>query len=209
MFKGQLCPGEHQPILDRDVFQAVQRKLADQHNGYRAVRAKSKALLIGRIRDDRGNRMTPSHSRNGSARYRYYVSSALIQGQPETAGSVARAPAAKVEAIVVDALRRHLGGDAPIDDAELIASCVHQIEVRQTEIAISLLTDDQTSDDEEPTPVLAVPWRKLPCRRHRHVIVPETASPTDVLPMRSETGPSSSPRSHVVASGWPKSRPAP
>jgi site-specific DNA recombinase len=115
------------------------------------------------------------------------ASSALIQGRPETAGSVARTPAAAVEAIVVDAVRRHLGDDASIDDTELIASSVHQIEVRRTEIAISFLRDDQTSDDEEPTPVLTVPWRKLPFRRHRHVVVPETASPADILPMRPET----------------------
>jgi hypothetical protein len=48
------------------------------------------------IFDDRGNRMSPSHSRKGSTRHLYYVSTALIQGRPQTAGSVARVPAAKV-----------------------------------------------------------------------------------------------------------------
>jgi hypothetical protein len=56
----------------------------------------------GRIFDDRGNRMSPSHSRKGSTRHRYYVSSALIQGQPQSAGFVARVPAAKIEAVVLD-----------------------------------------------------------------------------------------------------------
>ncbi len=64
---------------------------------------------MGRIFDDRGNRMSPSHSRKGGSRHRYYVSSALIHGQPKSAGSVARVPAAKVEAVVVDAVRRHIG----------------------------------------------------------------------------------------------------
>jgi hypothetical protein len=40
MFKGQICPAEHPPILDRDLFEAVQQKLAGQRNGHRAVRAR-------------------------------------------------------------------------------------------------------------------------------------------------------------------------
>jgi site-specific DNA recombinase len=31
----------------------------------------SLAILMGRIFDDRGNRMTPSHSNKGGVRYRY------------------------------------------------------------------------------------------------------------------------------------------
>jgi hypothetical protein len=99
LFKGQICPAEHPPILDRDLFEAVQRKLAEQTNGHRAARANPDALLTGRIFDDRGNRMSPSHSRNGVARHHYYVSSALIQGRPQAAGSVTRVPAAKIEAM--------------------------------------------------------------------------------------------------------------
>jgi hypothetical protein len=46
VFKGQICPAEHPPILDRDLFEAVERKLAEQHNGYRAARASPEALLM-------------------------------------------------------------------------------------------------------------------------------------------------------------------
>src|SRR6202795_185807 len=69
VFRGEIYPAEHPPILDRDLFEAVQRRLAEQRNGYRAARAGSEALLMGRIFDDRGNRMSPSHSRYGAARY--------------------------------------------------------------------------------------------------------------------------------------------
>jgi hypothetical protein len=54
---------EHPPILDRDLFETVQRKLAEQHNGYHAGRRSSEAVLMGLIFDDRANRMSPSHSR--------------------------------------------------------------------------------------------------------------------------------------------------
>jgi site-specific DNA recombinase len=188
VFRDQICPAEHPPILDRDLFEAVQLKLAEQHNGYRAARAGSEALLAGRIFDDRGNRMSPSHSRKGSTRHRYYVSSALIQGQSQSAGSITRVPAAKVEAAIVEAVRRHIGPDAPVDATELITTHVGQIEVRRTEIAISLLGDDHASRDEKDNPlILTVPWSKTPHRRHRDVIVPEGFSGARALPIRSDT----------------------
>jgi site-specific DNA recombinase len=59
-FKGVICPAEHPPILDRDLFEDV--KLVEQRNGYRAVRASLGALLTGRIFDDFGNRMSPSQA---------------------------------------------------------------------------------------------------------------------------------------------------
>ena len=188
VFRGQICPAEHPPILDRDLFEAVQRNSPSSTMAIVRPRASREALLMGRIFDDRGNRMSPSHSRKGAARYGYYVSSALIQGQPQSAGSVARVPAAKIEAVVLDAVRRHIGHDAPIDNTELITTYVRRIEVRRTEIAISLLSEDHASEDEKDDPlVLTVPWSKTPHRRHRDVIAPEGSSRAQVLPIRSDT----------------------
>jgi site-specific DNA recombinase len=208
VFRDQICPAEHPPILDRDLFEAVQLKLAEQHNGYRAARAGSEALLVGRIFDDRGNRLSPSHSRKGGARYGYYVSSALIQGQPQSTGSITRVPAAKVEAVIVEAVRRHVGPDAPVDTTELITTHLRQIEVRRTEIVISLKSGDRVSEDETDNPlILTVPWSKTPHRRHRDVIAPENPSRTPVLPIRSDAS-SWSPPSRADGSGCPRSRPA-
>src|SRR5260370_31176581 len=75
MFKGEVLPGEQAAILDRDLFDAVQAKLNEQRNTHTLARSKSESLLIGRIYDDRGNRMTPSHVRKGGIQYRYYLSS--------------------------------------------------------------------------------------------------------------------------------------
>ena len=81
-FKGEILKGEQPAIVDRDLFEAVQAKLSEQVNGHKAARMKSDALLIGRIFDDRGNRMSPSHARKGSVKYRYYLSSACRIGPP-------------------------------------------------------------------------------------------------------------------------------
>jgi site-specific DNA recombinase len=187
LFKGEICPAEHQPILDRDLFEAVEQKLTAHQNGRRTARTSSTALLTGRIFDDRGNRMSPSHSRKGATRHRYYVSSALIQGRLQAAGSAARIPAAKIEAAIVDAVRRHIGPDATSDDIALINAHVERIEVGQTEIAISLQSEDHPSSD-DPTPsVVTVTWSKTAHRRYRDVIVPEGPSPTGGLPIRADS----------------------
>src|SRR5438477_5927362 len=89
-FKSEVLPGEQPAILDRDLFDAVQTKLTEQVNSHKTVRMRSEASLAGRIFDDRGNRMTASHVRKRGVKYRYDLSPALLQGQPEQAGSVSR-----------------------------------------------------------------------------------------------------------------------
>src|SRR5260221_14656659 len=75
--------------------------------------ADSPAILMGRIFDDRGNRMTPSHSNKAGVRYRYYVSHALLQRRKDEAGGVARVPAGQVEAAGVEAGRPKLMEKTP------------------------------------------------------------------------------------------------
>jgi site-specific DNA recombinase len=72
--RGEVCPAEHEPILARELFDAVRVKLANQHQTFLRGRTGSAALLMGKIYDDRGNRMTPTHAQNAGRRYRYYVS---------------------------------------------------------------------------------------------------------------------------------------
>src|SRR3954463_1410865 len=85
--KGASHPGQHEPIIAPALFEAVQEKLTSNLNGPRMQRAASGALLLGRIFDDRGNRMSPSTAKKRELRYRYYVSSVLAQGRRSEAGS--------------------------------------------------------------------------------------------------------------------------
>ena len=107
-FKGEILPGEQPAILDRKLFESVQRKLDEQRTNHSTTRTNSESLLMGRIFDDRGNRMTPSYARKNGKRYRYYLSSPLSQGQAEHAGSVRRVPASEIETLVIDAVRKRL-----------------------------------------------------------------------------------------------------
>src|SRR5262245_4016489 len=100
--------GEHEPIVDRKLFEAVQARLAHSAAARKLRFNSSPAILTGRIFDDRGNRMTPTHTNKRGARYRYYVSHAIMQGRNQEAGSVNRVPAPEVENAVVSAVRKHL-----------------------------------------------------------------------------------------------------
>ena len=108
-YKGELLRGEQPAILDRKIFDTVQAKLDEQRNGTLSARTSSDAVLMGRIFDDRGNRMTPTSKLKKGVRYRYYISTVLNQGQAKKAGSMARVPADLVERLIVEAVRRHLG----------------------------------------------------------------------------------------------------
>jgi hypothetical protein len=104
---------------------------------------------------------------------------------------------------------QQIGHDAPIDNTELITTYVRQVEVRRTEIAISLLSEDQASEDENDNPlVLTVPWSKTPHRRHRDVIAPEGPRSSSLSPPAVDRlGLTNNPRikhckaSHLVACG--------
>ena len=109
-----------------------------RRTNHTATRMQSEALLTGRIFDDRGNRMSPSHARKGDIKYRYYLSSALLNGAADRAGSVRRVPATEIEALVIKSVREHLKPAQPIDDRNLIDTHVARVEVQPNQLIIQL-----------------------------------------------------------------------
>jgi site-specific DNA recombinase len=79
--QGTAYPGQHKAILDLELWQIVQGKLA-VHRQERAlaVGAEAPSLLAGLIADADGNRMTPAHATKSAKRYCYYVSASLLAG---------------------------------------------------------------------------------------------------------------------------------
>ena len=139
---------------------------------------KSEALLAGRIFDDRGNRMSPSHARKGGIKYRYYLSSALLQGAAERAGSVRRVPAAEIEALVAKSVRDHLEPSSQMDDRDLVDTHVARVEVQPEQLVIELAKRKRpiVSASEAAMALFDVPWQKTPATRRREILVPEAAS---------------------------------
>jgi hypothetical protein len=106
---GNWFKGEHDAIVDRPTFDRIQQLLTTKAQGRKAKRSESGALLAGKLYDDRGNRMSPSFSSKNGVRYRFYVSSALLRGRKEAAGSVSRIAATEIESAVLTALSDRKG----------------------------------------------------------------------------------------------------
>jgi len=140
VYRGEVYRGEHEAILERTLFEAVQAKLA-ANTVARQVQIKgSPAILTGRIFDDRGNRMSPTHSNKRGVRYRYYVSHMLLQNRKSEAGSVPRVPAPEIEALVLDGVRKHLASttELPIADRDLIDHYVERVIIRSQAVEVSI-----------------------------------------------------------------------
>jgi hypothetical protein len=175
VYRGEVHCGEHEPILHSTLFEAVQAKLAAQAVARRCRLRGSPALLSGRLFDNRGNRMSPTHTNKGGVRYRYYVSQAVLPGKPPPPGLVSRVPAPEIEALVVAALRKHLnasgaGEPLPDNDRDLFARHLERVtltpnhlELRLRQSVDAAQSHDPANNDSSGPPVasvttIAVPW---------------------------------------------------
>jgi site-specific DNA recombinase len=114
-----LChPGQHQAILERAVWERTQQQLRE-HTVRCKIRDASveKSPLTGRLVDENGDGLTPSHARKGERKYRYYVSRSFpAQGlAPSRVGW--RLPARELEDRVAAALREMLDDESSVLEA--------------------------------------------------------------------------------------------
>ena len=187
VFRGETLKGEQPAILDRDLFDAVQAKLDRQAQSQTSRQSRSEALLMGRIFDDAGNRMTPTHARKRGVKYRYYLSSALLNGEAERTGSVSRVPAAALEAVVIRSVRQHLKSPAAMNDRSLIETHIARVEVHPERLIIRLAQGEQAANEPAgPENTLSVPWQKTAATRRREILLPEGVSPQNARRIRSE-----------------------
>ena len=151
--KGKWYPGEHEPIIQKRIFDAVQERLSANAVVRRNRRSESGALLIGKLFDDRGNRMSPSYSTKKGARYRFYISAALLRGRKTEAGSLSRISAIDLELSVIKALRAAAPDLSELSEADLIDRQVSRITVSKTKVTISVLASMDGESGE-----LVIPW---------------------------------------------------
>ena len=71
--------GVHEAIVDRALFEAVQGKLAARARPRRPGPSRSLHLFAGRVFDETGDRLTPTHANRSGRRYQYYISRRLTQ----------------------------------------------------------------------------------------------------------------------------------
>jgi DNA invertase Pin-like site-specific DNA recombinase len=104
--KDQIYPGQHEAVIDPELWQIVQDKLAaNRQERSLAVGAEVPSLLASLIFDSDGACLSPTHAVKKGKRYRYYVSTALITGSRTDYPKGRRIPAGDIEGLVLDWLR--------------------------------------------------------------------------------------------------------
>ncbi|QZP09127.1 recombinase family protein [Caenibius sp. WL] len=139
---GKIYAGEHEAIVDRELFDAVQARLAERTNPRNPQYARRCiSLLAGMIQDEQGRPMSPTHTLKQGKRYSYYASH-KGDGSSEPAF---RLPAVNLDDAVKTELRsllidlpriRELGHHLPASQqVKFITSCsalAHSIEAMST-----------------------------------------------------------------------------
>jgi site-specific DNA recombinase len=138
--KGQSHPGEHTPIIDQLLWDAVQAQLAantaERNSG---TRTRQPSLLAGMLFDGNGNRMTPTHATKKGTRYRYYVSRPLIASDQSDRSAGLRIPAGEIEQAVTSGMRQWLVDPGSVYQATRLAdpSAQRRLIARAAEIGRS------------------------------------------------------------------------
>jgi hypothetical protein len=99
-----VAPGQHEAIIERELWEAVQQKLKGQaRQRTLATNHTSGSLLAGLLFDETGDRLTPSQAIKEGKRYRYYVSQRLMQARKKDPSGW-RLPALELNVAVLSSL---------------------------------------------------------------------------------------------------------
>ena len=133
--KGESYEGQHPAIIDPERWDAVQKQLAAQAPDRPArAGARNRSPLRGKLFDETGTLLTPSHAVKSGRRYRYYVSrdptpSAKLNATADRSRRW-RLPAGEIERLVGEAVvslfadraeLARLAREAQIDEARVSA----------------------------------------------------------------------------------------
>jgi hypothetical protein len=146
-------PGQHQAIVDEELWRAVQSKLSSAPQQRRS-KVESAAMLAGFIFDDRGNRMTPTYTVRRGNRYRYYVSRAPKE---DYGGCLRRVAADDIEQLVIEVVARVVGrGDLDNNGVhciwdnetrDIVRNSIEQVVVYDEEVHVTINRRDEDQGD--------------------------------------------------------------
>jgi site-specific DNA recombinase len=120
--KRERHPGQHEAILDRRLWEKVQRHLQNRVARPTESRTKvSPSPLAGKVFDDTGEPLYVQAAVKDRRRYRYYVSRALVRGSATEGQRGWRAPALELERAVAISARSILDDKAAILEAVQVA----------------------------------------------------------------------------------------
>jgi len=160
--KTKVWPGQHPALIDPDQWDGVQEQLKNGAVQERSGKGRNSigqqkhvSLLVGKVFDETGDRLTPSHTKTGKGRrLRYYVSHRLIRSSGPKDPSGWRLPAPELESLVANLVRKHL--NVPTVQTNV----VNEATTEEIASAVKLLTElsgaESRSDDEKSRTLLGL-----------------------------------------------------
>jgi site-specific DNA recombinase len=163
--KRERHPGQHEAILERGLWEKVQKRLRDRTDRPTEPRTKvSPSPLAGKVFDETGEPLYVQAAVKDRRRYRYYVSRALVRGSKvegqrgwrvpglelERAVSIAARSILEDKAAILEALQVAGMGDADINPVfTLMAECRERLQAaRERSIALVELVEKAVLTDE-------------------------------------------------------------
>ncbi|MGI9353477.1 MAG: recombinase family protein [Rhizobiaceae bacterium] len=106
--KDQVHEGQHDAIIEAEKWEHVQQLLKEQSARIRGSKQKGRrSPLVGKIFDETGDRLTPSHSKKDGKRLRYYISRRLVTDRSQKHPDAWRLPGPQLEALISDVIGKH------------------------------------------------------------------------------------------------------
>jgi hypothetical protein len=131
-YKGKQFPGEHEPIIEQELWDTVQENLkaGDKHakGGSESRDTKAPTLLRGLLFSPEGRAFTPGWTSKGPKRYLYYINTDSIK-LGKDACEVRRIPAGEIEGVVVQQLR------GALRSPEILSQAVHEVSIARPDIS--------------------------------------------------------------------------
>ena len=102
----QVYDGLHPAIIEQNIWENVQKRLIEQSGKSRGkVNTAHPSLLAGKLFDETGDRLTPSHANKNGKRIRYYISRRLVTDKSIKHPDAWRLPAPQLEKVIALAVR--------------------------------------------------------------------------------------------------------
>jgi site-specific DNA recombinase len=103
--KGTCHPGQHEAIIDQELWEQVQQHMASNSAEHK-TRSRNTAAscpLTNKLFDVSGERLVPVHVNKKGRRYRYYISESLRSDPKDASSSGWRLPGQEIEQVIAHA----------------------------------------------------------------------------------------------------------
>lgn len=134
--------------------------------------------------------MTATYAVNNGVHYRYYISTPLLHGKSDMAGTVSRVPASDVEDTMVKALQERLKIKESDDDRTLLQTHVERVEIQPNRLVVTLKPEAtkppltaKNAREKSAATIIHIPWNKPPTKRGRGIVLPAGVARDEIRPI--------------------------